>query len=307
MKGGEEAEMAESLPALPLERRRPLTSRLLGRHSLDVLSRSFALLVIVLGAALALFPVFWMLSTSLKASGDVFLIPPRWIPPTLLWSNYPQALAFMNAPVVFRNSFLIAGLTVIGGTLSSAITAYPFARLRAPGSSLLFALVLSVLLLPGMVTLIPQFLLFKALGWINTFKPLFVPAFFGTPYSIFLLRQFFRTVPQEMDDAAVIDGCSVYSVFWRITLPLSKPALGVVAIQHFMASWHDFLLPLIYLNSSSRYTVAIALAEFRIAYGGTPWNLLMAASTVALLPPILIFFFTQRYFIQGIVISGVKG
>ncbi|MCL4545904.1 MAG: carbohydrate ABC transporter permease [Chloroflexi bacterium] len=280
---------------------------MLGKRAAERLGRIIATGVIALGSLFALFPVFWMLSTSLKPSGDVFLVPPRWVPLHPLWSNYPAALSFMNAAVVFRNSFIVSGLTVIGATASSAAVAYAFARLPVRGSSVLFLLVLSIMMLPGQVTLIPQFLLFKMLGWLDTFKPLVVPSFFGVPYAIFLLRQFFRTIPREMDDAAVIDGCSVYSIFWRIILPLSKPALAVVAIQHFIASWQDFLGPLIYLNSNDRFTVALALAQFQVAYGGTPWQLLMAASTVALLPPIILFFVAQRFFIQGIVISGVKG
>jgi len=255
----------------------------------------------------ALFPVFWMVTTSLKPSGDVFLVPPRWIPNPPVWRNYPDALAFMDAAVVFRNSFLVTGLSVVGTTLASAVVAFPFARLRAPGSGVLFVCVLSTLLLPSQVTLIPEFLLFKYLGWVDTLKPLWVPFFFGTPYAIFLLRQFFRTIPAEMDEAAIIDGCSMLDLFWRIILPLSVPALGVVAIQQFIASWEWFLRPLIYLNSSQNYTVAIALAKFRVAFGGTPWHLLMAGSMVALLPTVTLFFVAQRFFVQGIVVSGVKG
>lgn len=168
-------------------------------------------------------------------------------------------------------------------------------------------LVISVMMLPAQVTLIPQFLVFKELGWIDTLLPLIVPAYFGIPYHIFLLRQFFRTIHRDMDDAAIIDGCSHLGIFWRIILPLSRPALGVVAIQRFIGSWNWFLQPLIYINSTKNYTVAIALQTFRLRYGETPWHLLMAASLVALLPTITLFFFTQRFFIQGIVITGVKG
>ncbi len=299
--------MARPLPIPISERKLSGKQAVLGKQAVERLSRLIATGVVMVGSLFALFPVFWMLSTSLKASGDVFLLPPRWIPLHPLWSNYPAALEFMNAGVVFRNSFIVAGLTVIGATASSAAVAYAFARLPVRGSSVLFLLVLSIMMLPGQVTLIPQFLLFKMLAWLDTFKPLVVPSFFGVPYAIFLLRQFFRTIPREMDDAAVIDGCSVYSIFWRIILPMSKPALAVVAIQHFIASWNDFIGPLIYLNSNDRFTVALALAQFQVAYGGTPWQLLMAASTVALLPPIILFFVAQRFFIQGIVISGVKG
>ena len=163
------------------------------------------------------------------------------------------------------------------------------------------------MMVPGQVTLIPQFLLFKSLGWVDTLNPLIVPAFFGGPFFIFLLRQFFLTIPLEMDDAARIDGCGYFQIYWRIILPLAKPALGVVAIQEFMFAWNDFLRPLIFLNSRDKLTVAVALRNFTADYGATPWNLLMAASVVALLPPIVLFFVAQRYFIQGIVVTGVKG
>jgi multiple sugar transport system permease protein len=265
------------------------------------------LAIVAFFAVGALFPVFWMLTTSLKPGGDVFLVPPRWLPSPIMWRNYPDALAFMDATTVFRNSFIVAGLSVLGTTLVSATIAFPFARLRAPGSNVLFMLVLSTLLLPSQVTLIPEFLLFKYLGWVDTLKPLWVPFWFGTPYAVFLFRQFFRTIPSEMDEAAICDGCSMLGLFWRIILPLSLPVLGVVAIQQFIASWEFFLRPLIFLNSSKNYTVALALAKFRGDFGATPWHLLMAASLAALLPPVALFFLAQRFFIQGIVITGVKG
>ena len=279
----------------------------LGKRAMDRLGRGTATLLVSLGALVVLFPVVWMLSTSLKASGDVFLMPPIWIPRPFMWSNYPEALDFMKAGIVFRNSIVVAGLAVIGTVLSSAATAYPFARLRAPGSTALFILVISVMLLPGQVTLIPQFLIFTGLDWVDTLKPLFVPSFFGAPYHIFLLRQFFRGINQEMDDAAIIDGCGYFGIFWRIIMPLSKPALGVVAIQTFIAHWSAFLRPLIFLNSTKNFTVALALRQFQVAYGGTPWHLLMAGSLVALLPTITTFFVGQRFFVQGVVITGVKG
>jgi ABC-type glycerol-3-phosphate transport system permease component len=279
----------------------------LGKRATERITKTGATLIVALGAAMVLFPIMWMLSTSLKAAGDVFLIPIRWIPNPLRWSNYPEALKFMKAGVLYRNTFFVCFMCVVGGTLSSAITAYPFARLRAPGAEVLFFLVISTMMLPPQVTLIPQFLIMKWLGWVDDLKSLWVPFFFGAPFHVFLLRQFFRSINGEIDDAAIIDGCNHYSVFWFIILPLSKPALGVVAIQIFMAQWNNFLRPLIFLNSSKNFTVAIGLRQFQVAYGGTPWHLFMAASLVALLPTIAMFFVAQRYFIQGIVISGVKG
>lgn len=279
----------------------------LGQKASDRLSRWGSTLLIAVGGLFILFPLAWMLSTSLKPSGNVFLLPIRWIPRRIVWSNYPEALKFMRWRTVFGNSIYVGAMTVLGTVLSSAITAYPFARLQAPGKNALFFLVISVMMLPGQVTLIPQFLLFKELGWIDTLKPLFVPAFFGFPYHIFLLRQFFRTINKELDDAAIIDGCGYFGIFWRIILPLSKPALGVVAIQTFIGTWGNFLRPLIYLSSVEKWTVSIALAAFRQLYGSTPWHLLTAASLVALLPTITVFFIGQRFFIQGVVVTGVKG
>jgi ABC-type glycerol-3-phosphate transport system permease component len=279
----------------------------LGLRAGQFLVRTVTTLLIAAGAFVILIPIVWMLSTSLKPSGDVFLIPPRWIPSPIVWSNYPEALTAMKAGAVYRNSIIVSGLAVIGVALSSAITAYPFARLRAPGSNVLFFLVISVLMLPEQVTLIPQFLIFKSLDWVDTLHPLWVPRFFGAAYFIFLLRQFFRTIHKDLDDAAIIDGCSYFGVFRRIILPLSKSALGVVAIQEFLFRWNDFIHPLIYLNSTDKFTVALALQSFRLSFGSTPWHLLMAASLVALLPPVLLFFVAQRFFIQGIVLTGVKG
>ena len=279
----------------------------LGKKAGERLARWGSTFLVGLGGLFILFPIAWMLSTSLKPGGNVFLLPIRWIPRRIVWSNYPEALEFMRWKTVFGNSIYVGVMTVLGTVLSSAITAYPFARLQAPGKNVLFFLVISVMMLPGQVTLIPQFLLFKELGWIDTLKPLFVPAFFGFPYHIFLLRQFFRTINKELDDAAIIDGCGYFGIFWRILLPRSKPALGVVAIQTFISTWGNFLRPLIYLSSVEKWTVSIALASFRQLYGSTPWHLLTAASLVALLPTITVFFVGQRFFIQGVVVTGVKG
>jgi ABC-type glycerol-3-phosphate transport system permease component len=271
---------------------------------------AFCTLIVAMGSIMMLFPLAWMLSTSFKASGDVLLLPPKWVPVLEFearWQNYPEALSFIKAGRVLRNTLTIALTTMVGDTLSAALVAYGFARLRARGKDFLFAIVLSTLMLPYYVRLVPEFLLFKQLGWVNTFLPLIVPSFFAGPFNIFLLRQFFTTIPIEMDDAAKIDGASYFQIFWRIIVPLSWPAIATVAIFSFMFHWNDFFRPMIYLSSASKWTIALALRNFVTAYGGTPWNLLMAASIVALLPTLLVFFVAQRYFIQGIVVSGVKG
>ncbi len=249
-----------------------------------------------------------MFSTSIKDQGEVFIIPPKWIPESPKWDNYPKSLDFMNAKVVYRNTIPITTINILGTLLSCSLVAFAFSRLRAPGRDLLFLIVISTIMLPQQVILIPQFILFKLLGWSDTFYPLIVPSFFATaPFLIFLLRQFFMTIPIEMDEAARLDGCGYFQIYYKIILPLSKPALGIVAIQSFMNNWNEFIRPLIFINSASKYTVSIALANFSAEYGMTPWNLLMAASLIALLPCIILFFFAQKYFIQGIVITGVKG
>lgn len=272
-----------------------------------IVSISLTILLALVGIMILL-PILWMLSTSLKEQGEVFIIPPKWIPRPIHWDNYPKALDFMNAQVVYGNTILVTSVAILGTIISSTLVAFAFARLRAPGKEVLFLIVLSTIMLPQQVVLIPQFILFKLFGWVDTFYPLTVPFFFATtPFLIFLLRQFFMKIPIEMDEAAKIDGCSYFQIYARIILPLSKPALGIVAIQSFMNNWNEFIRPLIFINSASKYTVSIALANFSAEYGMTPWNLLMAASLIALLPCIILFFFAQRYFIQGIVITGLKG
>lgn len=279
----------------------------LGRSFWARLGRTVATLVVASGAVFLLAPLVWMLSTSLKEPGQVLLLPPVWLPHPIVWRNYPDALSFMQAGVVYRNSAIITSLNVLGQVISSSLAGFAFARLHTRFKNVLFMLVLSTIMLPFQAILVPQFILYKYLGWVNTFFPLIVPSFLGGPFFIFLMRQFFASLSPEIDDAARIDGCGYFGLYWRIALPLSLPAVGVVAILTFMGSWNDFLHPLIYLNSASRYTVALALQNFTADYGMTPWNLLMAASLVALLPCIALFFIAQRFFIQGIVVTGVKG
>ena len=254
-----------------------------------------------------LVPIFWMLSTALKADAEVFLFPPVWIPETLHWDNFRRALTFLPFATYFLNTSVITFSAMIGQFLSSPLVAYAFARLRARGKGVLFTLVLSTMMLPAQVTMIPQFVLFKQLGLVDTFLPLIVPNLFGSAYFIFLLRQFFFTISPELSDAARIDGCEYFGIFARIFLPLSKPALATMAIFTFMWNWNDFMRPLIYLSSSEKWTLTLGLSRFTGMYGMTAWNLLMGATLVTLLPCITLFFFSQRYFIQGIVITGVKG
>jgi multiple sugar transport system permease protein len=276
------------------------------RRRQEQVGKAIALLVLCAIAVLFIVPLLWMFVTSLKPLQDVF--NPTWIPRPAVWANYPAALTSSPFALYFRNTLIITSVSVIGNVLSSSLVAYSFARLRYPGRELVFTLVLATLLLPGIVTLVPTYILFSKMHWVNTFLPLTVPSFLGGgAFNIFLLRQFFRTIPRDMDEAAIIDGASYLKIWWQVILPMSLPALGIIAIFHFIFEWNDFFDPLIYLSNNNLWTVALGLAGFQAAYGATPYNLLMAASLVAVLPCIVLFFLAQRYFVQGIVVSGVKG
>ncbi|MHB0878600.1 MAG: carbohydrate ABC transporter permease [Anaerolineae bacterium] len=273
-----------------------------------LLPKLIAYVVLVIGSILFLLPFAWMLSSSLKTPGEIFIFPPKWIPDSLQWGNYPESLTAQPFGRYTINTLTITGLSVVGSLLSCSLVAFGFARIRGTGSKVLFGLVLTTMMLPSQVTMIPTFIIFRVLGWVDTLKPLIVPSFFGSAFFIFLLRQFMMGVPLEMDEAATIDGCSPFGIFWRIMLPMSKPALATVAIFSFMDHWTDLMGPLIYLNSRDNYTIAIGLATYRQRYATeTPWHLLMAASIVTMLPTLILFFVSQRIFIQGIVVTGLKG
>ncbi|MBM4031630.1 MAG: carbohydrate ABC transporter permease [Planctomycetes bacterium] len=208
--------------------------------------------------------------------------------------------------IYLRNTLIVAVFGVIGTTLSSALAAYGFARISWRGRDALFLVALSTMMVPFTVTMVPLYGVFKALGWVGTLKPLWVPAFFGSAFNIFLLRQFFRTIPHDLSDAARIDGCSEFAIFWRIILPLSKPALAVVALFHFMWAWNDFMGPLLFLTRQETFTLSLGLQNYQSQHGGSEWHFLMAASTLMILPIVVLFFFTQRTFIQGISTTGMK-
>ncbi len=273
----------------------------------EKVNQILATITITIGLVVVLFPIVWMLSTSLKTELETFKFPPSLMPVDPQWQNYVDALTINPFGRYFLNTFYFAGMVVVAEVISNSFIAFGFARLRAPGRNTLFILVLATLMIPGEVTLIPQYILFSKLGWLNSFKPLIVPAWFGSAYLIFLLRQFYMSIPKEYDEAAIIEGANYFGIWWRIILPLSKPALGVVAIMSFIWHWNFFQGPLIYLNDNRLFTVSLGLSMFRTPFGGTPWHWYMAASLVVLIPPIVVFFLAQRYFIQGIVISGVKG
>ncbi len=269
---------------------------------------TLALFVIVAGAIVVTLPLAWMISTSLKKSTEVFVLPPQWIPPNPQWGNYKTV--FESAPFAryFLNSAIVTVSSVFGTLLSCSLAAYAFARLRFPGRNVIFVMLLSTLMLPATVTIVPRFIVFEQLDWLNSFKPLIVPAFFGNAFYIFLLREFFRTIPNDLEDAARLDGASTLRIFATIVLPLSKPVLVTVALFSFINSWNDFFNPLLYLSSEEKYTIAIGVINFtgsdRV---GPQMHLLMAASFLATVPVLIVFFIAQRQFVRGIVFSGLKG
>lgn len=273
----------------------------------------FAHIALVLLSVLFLMPLLWMFSTSLKPIEETMSSPPKWIPSKVLWSNYPDAMAYHAEELGYipflvyaRNTLIVTILTVTGAVLSNALVAYSFARLKWPGRDLFFSITLATMMIPFPVLMVPTFSLFKWLGWVGSYKPLWVPAFFASAFSIFLLRQFFRTIPMELSEAAKLDGCSELRIFTDIIAPLARPALMVVALFTFMGSWNDFLGPLIYLVDQNTFTLSLGLSAYQTQHGGTPWNLLMAATLVVIMPVIIVFFLAQKVFIQGIATSGLK-
>ena len=262
--------------------------------------------LLCLGASVFLLPLFWMLSSSLKPEWQVLANPPVWIPNPPRWENYREALTYLPFGRYAVNTLIISLGAIVGHVLSCTIVAYGFARLRAPGKNFFFLLLLSTLMLPYPVTMVPLFVLFNALGWINTFLPLIIPTFFGNAFYIFLLRQFFLTLPPDLEDAARIDGANTLQVLRHVILPISMPALATVVIFTFQASWNDFLQPLIYLQDQSHYTLTLGLNFFRGSFQ-VKWSYLMAASLVVVLPVVIVFFLAQRVFIRGIAMTGMKG
>jgi ABC-type glycerol-3-phosphate transport system permease component len=269
-------------------------------------SQLAAATLLISGAIIFLIPFVWMASSSLKPNYEILAVPPTLWPSELRWANYVEALTYVPFDRYAFNTLVISGVTIIGHLFSCTLIAYGFARLRAPGRNLLFVAVLATMMLPYPVTMVPLYMLFNALGWINTFLPLTAPAFFGSPFYIFLLRQFFLTLPRELEDAAHIDGANLGQILWHVILPLSLPALTTVAIFTFQNAWNDFLPPLIYLHDQSLYTVSLGLNFFRSTYD-INWAYLMAASLVTMLPVVIVFFLAQRLFIEGITFSGIKG
>jgi multiple sugar transport system permease protein len=282
-------------------------SRPIGRIYPKTLQLKQAILhgILILGGITMIGPFLWMLSTSLKTDQQAYLFPPEWIPRPVMWSNYTVIWEALPFDRFFLNSLIVALCVTLGQLITCSLGAFAFARLRFPGREKLFLLYLATLMVPFQVTMIPIFILIKQLRWLDTYQGLIVPAIFS-PYGTFLLRQFFLTIPRELEDASKIDGCGYFRIYWQIILPLSKPALATLGIFVFMFSWNNFLWPLLIINSLSMKTLPLGISYLLGQYT-VYWNLLMAGSTIALLPILFVFFFAQRYFIEGITLTGLKG
>jgi len=271
------------------------------------MARFINIALLLIFGALMLIPFLWLLSSSFKSQIQIFQYPPQWIPDPFQPENYINALTYKPFHLYFRNTLIIAISNVIAVVLTSSFCAYGFARINFPGRDFWFAIVMATLFLPYAILIVPSFMIFTRLGWVDTFLPLIVPQFFGGgAFNIFLMRQFFRTIPEELADAARLDGCSEFGVYWRIMMPLAKPALITIAIFTFLFAWNDLLAPLTYLRSPDNFTIATGLASFR-SQTDISWDLQLAASTAMTFPVIILFFAAQRYFIQGIVMTGIKG
>ena len=248
-----------------------------------------------------------MISTSLKNAQELSVYPPIWIPHPIRWDNYLHAFREAEFATYVTNTLLVALPSVLGALLSNALAAYGFGRVRWPGRDWVFGIVLATLILPSFVTFIPLYLIFRKLNWINTYLPLVIPNYLGNPFFIFLLRQFFMGLPEELSDAARVDGASEFRIFTQIILPLARPALAVVALFQFIGSWNDYFGPLIYLSDKALYTISLGIANMQSSYGFMNFAWIMAATCMSVLPIVVLFFFAQRMFIEGIALTGLKG
>ncbi|MBZ0285429.1 MAG: carbohydrate ABC transporter permease [Anaerolineae bacterium] len=298
--------MSSLLNSTPLEEKRSIGQPGLGVHQIQRIEKILSYATLIAVAAVFVLPLYWMLATALKTPEQTFALPPEWIPNPIQVQNFAEVFREVPFGRFIINTFILVALNVVGELFAVTLVAYGFARLRFPGRSFLFLVMLATLMIPYHVTLVPRFILFSKLGWINTYLPLFVPAFCGSSFLIFLVRQYMMSIPFDLDEAAYIDGATWFDVFWRIILPLSRPALVLVVVFTFVGVWNDFLQPLIYLNDPQLFTVSLGLSFFQGARE-TNWNLLMAGSLLATIPPLILFFIAQRQLIGGISIEGLKG
>lgn len=271
------------------------------------ISTVISLILLIIVTIIYMLPFFWMVSTSFKADYELYEYPtPLW-PDKLMFENYKHAVTYFPFFKYFRNSIIITAGSVIGVLFSCPLAAYSFAQLKWKGRDIIFYSLIATMMLPNFVTLIPLFVIFSKLNLVNTFWPLIIPSFLGQPFFIFLLRQFFLSLPTSLFDAARIDGASEFQIYTKIALPLTKPALLVVGLFQFLASWNDYLRPLIYLTNENKYPLSLGLPQFLNQYGGTHWNWMMAAATITVIPVLIFFILTQKQLIEGIKFSGSKG
>ncbi|MGC8890433.1 MAG: carbohydrate ABC transporter permease [bacterium] len=271
------------------------------------MTRVVSRIVLLLIGIIFLVPIFWMFTTSIKDMSQVMAYPPVWWPNPPKWHNYIEAVNYIPFGRYTINTIIICAGNIIGVLFSAPLVAYSISKIKWRGRNFLFMLILSTILIPFPVIMIPVFIIFSKLGWINTFRPLIVPAFFGGgAFNIFLLRQFFMTIPEELSDAARIDGASEFSIYSRIMLPLIKPILIVISLFTFLGAWNDFMGPLIYLQSEAKYTLALGLQMYR-STNYVEWPLLMAAATIVVVPTIIAFYFTQNTIVESVTLTGLKG
>ncbi|MGH2458369.1 MAG: carbohydrate ABC transporter permease [Chloroflexota bacterium] len=288
----------------------PSRSTSVAKREVHVVGKALTYLVLLVFSILMGFPFIWTISSSLKTPAETQYFPPQIFPAIPQWDNYVHVFAAQPIAVWFLNSFIIAGLAIPGAVITGTLVAYSFARFDYPGRDFLFMVLLSTMMIPYEVTLIPQYLIFVQIHWINTYLPLILPAWGGGgAFTVFLLRQFFMTLPRELDDAASVDGANSFTVLWSIIAPLSRPALATVAILLFLSTWNDFLGPFIYLSDPRLFTMSVGLRFFQTvpeSLNVPQDNLLMVATVIMSVPAIVLFFACQRYFVQGIVLSGLK-
>jgi ABC-type glycerol-3-phosphate transport system permease component len=268
--------------------------------------KSTVFVILFIGSLSYMAPLAWMLSTALKSNDQLYQIPSPWIPNPIMWENFGKAVNTFPFWLFFRNSLITSVLPVVGVLFASTLCGYAFARIEWPGRDIVFMIVLATMMLPFYVTFIPTYVIWARFGLANTFLPLIVPSFFGGAWNIFFIRQFFRSIPKDLSDAATIDGCSHIETLWRIMVPLAKPALATIGVFTFMGHWNDLFAPIIYLSRQDLYTLQIGLTYFSSEHR-TDWQALMAASLLVLAPSIVIFFLGQKYFVQGITLTGIKG
>lgn len=284
----------------------PVRERARSRARIERVERAGAYLVLILTSAAFLLPLLWMVSTSLKSESAVIRTPPEFFPDAVHLENYPRAWTAMPFNQFLINSILVTALSMIGNLVSCILPAYAFARLRARLRGPMFLALLATMMIPAQVTLVPKYLLFAKLGWVDTYLPLVLPNFFGTALLIFLLRQFFTTIPEELVDSARMDGAGELRILWSIMLPLSRPAIATVTLLSFIGTWPEYLDPLIYLRSTEKFTIPLGIAMFRGQYD-TQYHLMMAVSVIALIPILITFLAAQKYFIRGITLTGLGG